>query len=65
MIVIGVDVLWYRSHLPARFQDANWEGYWETRQFWGFSGRLLVRLTDPLPEGVDFKAEEIVYYPVY
>ena len=24
-----------------------------------------MRLPDPLPEGVDFKAEALVYYPVY
>jgi hypothetical protein len=63
--VIAVDFIWYRSHIPVRFQSANWEGRWVTHQYWGFSGRLLVRLPDPLPEGVDFKAEALVYYPVY
>jgi hypothetical protein len=63
--VIGIDFVWYRSHLPDRFQSANWEGRWVTRQYFGLSGRLLVRLPDPLPEGVDFKAEALVYYPVY
>jgi hypothetical protein len=62
---MGVDLAWYRSHIPVRFRDANWEGRWETRRFWGLSGRLLVRLPDPLPEGVNFKAEALVYYPVY
>ena len=65
VIVIGVDFIWYRSHVPVRFQSANWEGCWETRRFWGLSGRLLVRLPDPLPEGVDFRADALVYYPVY
>jgi hypothetical protein len=63
--VMGVDLLWYRIHVPNRFRDANWEGRWETRRYGGLSGRLLVRLPDPLPEGVDFKAEALVYYPVY
>ena len=63
--VMGVDLVWYRSHVPVRFQSANWGGRWESRQVWGVSGRLLVRLPDPLPEDVDFKAEALVYYPVY
>jgi hypothetical protein len=63
--VTGVDFVWYRSHVPVRFQSANWEGRWETRRYWGLSGRLLVRLPDPLPDDVDFKAEALVYYPVY
>jgi hypothetical protein len=62
--VLGVDFIWYRSHIPVRFQSANWEGRWVTHQYWGLSGRLLVRLPDPLPEGVDFKAEALIYYPV-
>jgi hypothetical protein len=62
---MSVDFLWYRSHLPARFQNANWEGRWQTRRYWGLSGRLHVRLPDPLPKGVDFKAEALVYYSVY
>jgi hypothetical protein len=62
---MGVDFIWYRSHVPVRFHCANWEGRWVTRQFWGLSGRLLVRLPDPLPAGVHFKAEALVYYPVY
>ena len=61
--VMGVDFVWYRSHVPVRFQSANWEGRWVTHQYWGLSGRLLVRLPDPLPEDVDFKAEALVYYP--
>jgi hypothetical protein len=63
--VLGVDFVWYRSRVPVRFRDASWEGRWETRRFWGLSGRLLALLPDPLPEGVDFKAEALVYYPVY
>jgi hypothetical protein len=65
LAVMGVDHVWYRSRVPTRFRDANWEGRWETRRYGGLSGRLLVRLPDPLPEGVDFKAEALVYYPVY
>lgn len=65
LTVTCVDFIWYRTHIPVRFQSANWEGRWETRRYGGLSGRLLVRLPDPLPEGVDFKAEALVYYPVY
>lgn len=63
--VKGLDLIWYRSHVPVRFQDATWEGRWETRRYWGLSGALLVRLPDPLPKDVDFKVESLVYYPVY
>ena len=63
--IMGIDFIWYRMHVPVRFQSANWEGRWVTRQYWGLSGRLLVRLPDPLPAGVDFKAEALVYYPIY
>jgi hypothetical protein len=64
-VVTGLDFIWYRSHVPVRFQSANWEGRWETRRYWGLSGRLLVLLPAPLPQGVDFKAEALVYYPLY
>jgi hypothetical protein len=65
LIVTCVDFVWYRTHIPVRFQSVNWEGRWETRRYGGLSGRLLVHLPDPLPEGVDFQAEALVYYPVY
>jgi hypothetical protein len=65
LTVACIDFVWYRSYVPVRFQSANWEGRWETRRYWGLSGRLLVLLPDPLPQGVDFKAEALVYYPVY
>ena len=48
-VVMGLDYAWYRSHVPVRFRQANWEGRWETRRFWGLSGRLLVLLPDPIP----------------
>ncbi len=59
------DSLWYWAYRPSDFQDANWSGHWRTAKYGGLSGRLLVRLPDPLPEGQDFKAEALVYYPVY
>jgi hypothetical protein len=59
------DYLWFQTHVPRGFQDANWSGRWQTEQYNGFSGRLLVRLRDPLPENQDFKAEAMVYYPIY
>lgn len=65
VLVLLADFLWFRTQVPAGFQNANWSGEWETQQYWGFSGRLLVRLPDPLPENQDFKAEALVYYPIY
>jgi hypothetical protein len=59
------DFVWYRTQRPADFRDANWSGEWRTARYGGLSGRLLVRLPDPLPENKDFKAEALVYYPVY
>lgn len=59
------DFVWFRTQVPIGFQNANWSGGWQTEQYGGFSGRLLVRLPDPLPENRDFKAEALVYYPIY
>ncbi len=59
------DVAWFRTHVPVSFLNANWSGKWETQQYWRLSGNLLVRLPDPLPENQDFKAEAVVYYPIY
>lgn len=59
------DSVWYRAGRPADFRGANWSGEWRTAQYGGLTGRLLVKLPDPLPENKDFKAEALVYYPVY
>jgi hypothetical protein len=59
------DFAWYRSAIPIGFRDSNWSGGWETKGYGGLSGRLLVRLPDPLPVDEDFKAEALVYYPIY
>ena len=59
------DAVWFRVSIPASFANANWSGRWETKQYMGLSGGLLVRLPHPLPEGEDFAAEALVYYPVY
>jgi hypothetical protein len=59
-----VDLAWYRFQIPDGFQ-ANWSGKWETQYYGRMSGNLLVRLPDPLPENEDFKAEALVYYPIY
>lgn len=59
------DFAWFRTQIPVGFHDANWSGRWETKAYGGLSGRLLVRLPDPLPEDQDFKAEALVYYPIY
>jgi hypothetical protein len=65
--VIGkvADLVWFRTQVPIGFANANWSGGWETEQYGRFSGRLLVRLPDPVPENEDFKAEALVYYPIY
>jgi hypothetical protein len=65
VLVMLIDFVWFRTHVPVGFQKANWSGKWQTEQFYGFSGRLLVRLPDPLPEDQDFPAEALVYYPIY
>jgi len=59
------DWVWFRTRIPVGFQNANWSGKWQTEQWHGFSSRLLVRLPDPLPENQEFKAEALVYYPIY
>ncbi len=64
-IVQLADLAWYRAGIPRSFQEANWSGIWETRSHGGLSGRLLVRLPDPLPVNQDFKADALVYYPIY
>lgn len=64
-VVKLADFVWFRSQIPIGFQDANWSGSWQTEQYGSLSGRLLVRLPDPLPENQDFKAEALVYYPVF
>jgi hypothetical protein len=65
LLVLFADFAWFRTNIPVGFRDANWSGRWETRRYGGLSGRLLVRLPDPLPEDQDFKAEALVYYPIY
>lgn len=61
----AVDTAWYRAQLPGRFRAANWEGRWQTHDYYGLTGRLAVLLPDPLPEGKAFRAEAMVYYPIY
>lgn len=67
MYLIGklTDFIWFRTQIPMSFTNANWSGSWESEQYGGITGRLLVRLPDPLPENEDFKAEALVYYPIY
>ena len=59
------DYGWYRVQIPIGFHDANWTGQWDTERSLGTTGRLLVRMPDSLPENTDFKAEALVYYPIY
>ncbi|HCS53134.1 hypothetical protein [uncultured Rubinisphaera sp.] len=59
-----IDYFWYQSQIPTTFQNTKWRGTWETEKY-GLTGRLLVRLPDPLPENEDFDAEAMVYYPAY
>jgi len=59
------DSVWYWAQRPADFRDANWSGEWRSAEYGGLTGRLLVKLPDPLPENEDFKAVALVYYPVY
>jgi hypothetical protein len=59
------DFVWFRIRIPVGFQNANWSGNWKTERYGFLSGRLLVRLPDPLPANQEFKAEALVYYPIY
>lgn len=64
-VSVGVaDYLSFRLRMPVGFYNGNWSGTWQS-SVWGISGRLVVRLPDPLPENEDFKAEALVYYPIY
>lgn len=63
--LFAADYVYFRLQTPPEFRAANWSGHWRTEQFNGFAGRLLVRLPDPLPEGQEFKAEAVAYYPIY
>ncbi len=65
-LLLGLaDYTWYRFQIPVGFYNANWTGQWETKRYGGMSGRLLIRLPDPIPENEDFQAEALVYYPIY
>lgn len=59
------DYAWFRTQIPVTIANANWAGRWTTYDYLGLSGRIVVRLPDPLPENEDFKAEALVYYPIY
>ena len=63
--MVLADCIWFRAPVPIGFTNANWSGSWETKQFGALSGRLLVRLPDPIPENEAFQAEALVYYPIY
>ena len=65
VFIMTADFVWYRTQFPISFASANWSGKWKTQQYWGLSGNLIVHLPDPLPENQDFKAEALVYYPIY
>lgn len=65
-VAIGaLNQLWFRTQMPVGFYDANWSGTWQTRNYGNMSGKLVVRLPDPLPQDVEFKVEALVYYPIY
>jgi hypothetical protein len=63
-LVKAADYAWFRTQVPIHLTNANWEGTWTTNRY-GLTGRLLVRLPDPLPVKQDFKADALVYYPIY
>jgi hypothetical protein len=65
VVVKLADYCWYRAAIPVGFYDANWTGKWDTEQYFGATGRILVKMPDPLPKNTDFKAEALVYYPIY
>jgi len=65
VLVQIADYAWFRSQIPITFANANWSGRWTTYDYFGLSGRIVVRLPDPLPENEEFKAEALAYYPIY
>lgn len=66
VLVVGIlDEMWYRFCLPQSFWGANWYGSWRTVRYGGMAGRLTVRLPDPLPVDTEFKADALVYYPIW
>lgn len=68
LVLCGVvqlaDYVWFRTQVPIGYRP-NWEGTWESVPLGRFEGRLLVAIPDPLPVNEDFKAEALVYYPIY
>src|SRR5579872_1461946 len=65
VLVQVADYAWFRTQVPVTFANANWSGRWTSYDYFGLSGRIIVRLPDPLPASEDFKAEALAYYPIY
>ncbi len=66
LLLVGIaDFVYYRASTPLNFYEANWAGHWKTDHVGLIRGRLLVKLPDPLPENEPFRAQALVYYPIY
>jgi hypothetical protein len=51
---------WYEQSIPRDFQGARWEGEFTSTKH-PTSGRLLVRLPDPIPRDEEFDFEGVLY----
>jgi len=60
-----VDRAWFGNHVPSGFVDAPWQGDWSSDAYPLVSGRLLVRLPDPIPINEDFTVDAIAYYHIW
>ncbi|MGO8751433.1 MAG: hypothetical protein ACLQNE_36260 [Thermoguttaceae bacterium] len=47
VVVKLADYCWHRAHFHIGFHSAKWTWKWDTEQYLGTMGRLLVRMPDP------------------
>lgn len=60
-----VDRIWFALSVPSDFADAQWRGEWNSDEFSLVSGRLVVKLPDPLPKDQEFDVDAVVYYRIW
>ncbi len=59
-----VDRVWFAFRVPSDFYDAQWRGDWNSDRFKFVSGRLLVKLPDPVPKDQEFDVDALMYYRI-
>jgi hypothetical protein len=60
-----LDHVWFTFHIPSDFSDARWRGDWNSDYFSPVSGRLLVKMPDPVPKDQEFDIDALVYYRIW